>query len=62
MEVGYDEIAIEDFHELFFTEVKNLKTVDPKNACTHLMKILCNKDEANFIIMYARFMTAAYLK
>jgi hypothetical protein len=32
IEIGYDEIAIEDFHELFLTEAKNLKTIDPKNS------------------------------
>ena len=26
------------------------------------MKMLCNHEEANYIIMYARFMAAAYLK
>lgn len=28
----------------------------------HLLKILCNHDEANYIIMYMRFMAASYLK
>jgi hypothetical protein len=26
------------------------------------MKVLCNHEEANYIIMYSRFMAAAYLK
>lgn len=28
----------------------------------HLMSILCNHEEANYIIMYSRFMAACYLK
>jgi hypothetical protein len=28
----------------------------------HLFSLLCNHDEANYIIMYARFMAGAYLK
>ena len=62
MDIGYDEIAIEDFYDLFLTETKNLKTVEPSQSTEHLMKTLCNKDEANYLIMYARFMTACYLK
>jgi hypothetical protein len=62
MSIGYDEIAVEDFHDMFLTEVKNLKTVKPEDAVTHLMKLLCNKEEATYLIMYARFMTACYLK
>ncbi len=26
------------------------------------MKVLCNHEDANYIIMYARFMAATYLK
>jgi hypothetical protein len=62
MDLGYDEIAIEDFYDLFLTSVKNLKTVTPENSTEHLMSVLCNKDEANYIIMYARFLTACHLK
>ena len=28
----------------------------------HLMSVLCNHEEANYIIMYSRFMAAGYLK
>lgn len=62
MEIGYDEIAIEDFYDLFVEEVKKLKNVDPIDSTDHLMKTLCNKDEANYLIMYARWMTACHLK
>ena len=62
MEIGYDEIAIEDFHEMFLIEVKKLRNVAPEKSVEHLMNLLCNKDEANYIIMYARFMTACYMK
>lgn len=62
MSLGYDEIAIEDFYDLFLAEVKKLQTIAPENATDHLMKLLCNKEDATYIIMYARFMTACYLK
>jgi len=28
MEIGYDEIVIEDFHEVFLTELKKLATIN----------------------------------
>lgn len=62
MDLGYDEIAIEDFYDLFKDEVKKLKTVEPSKSTEHLMKLLGNKEEATYLIMYARFMTACYLK
>ena len=62
MDLGYDEIAIEDFYDLFIGELKKLKTIDTDKAVEHLMKVLGNKEEATYIIMYARFMTACHLK
>lgn len=62
MELGYDEIAIEDFYDLFLEQVKKLKDVDPSQANEHLLKTLANKEEATYMIMYSRFMTACYLK
>jgi len=32
MSIGYDEIAIEDFYDLFVGEVKKLKDCEPSNA------------------------------
>jgi hypothetical protein len=62
MEIGYDEIAIEDFYDLFISEVKKLKTIEPVNSTSHLMKLLGNKEEATYLIMYCRFMTSLHLK
>lgn len=62
MELGYDEIAIEDFYDLFLDEFKKLKTIEKAKASQHLMKLLCNKEEAVYLIMYARFLTSCYLK
>lgn len=59
---GYDEVAIEDFHEVFVKAVQKLKEVATKDAVSHCMSVLCNHEDANYIIMYARFMTATYLK
>ena len=62
MAIGYDEVAIEDFHEVFLDAVKKLKDVAPKDASEHLLKLLGNKEEAVYLIMHARFMTSCYLK
>ena len=60
--LGYDEIAIEDFYDLFLAETKKLSEIEPSKAQEHLMTLLCNKEEAVYLIMYARFLTACYLK
>ena len=62
MAVGYDELAIEDFYDLFLAEVKKLPEIEPSKASEHLLKLLCNKEEAVYLIMHARFMTSCYLK
>ncbi|CDW75085.1 ubiquitin thioesterase otub1 [Stylonychia lemnae] len=62
MDLGYDEIAIEDFYDLFLDEFKKLKTIAKAKAAEHLLKLLCNKEEAVYIIMFARFLAACYLK
>ena len=59
---GYDEIAIDDFYQEFVTALKKLADVPKADATKHLMELLCNHEAANYIIMYARFMTACYLK
>jgi hypothetical protein len=75
---GYEEIVIEDFYDVFLSSVKKLdKMPDDFKAQENkegglvlyeeyvhqqLMNMLCNHEEANYIIMYARFMAAAYLK
>jgi len=59
---GYDEITIEDFFDSFHDAVKGLKDVSVEKCAEHLEKTLCNKEEANYVIMYARFITATYLK
>ncbi len=33
-----------------------------KDAAAHCLKVFCNHEEANYIIMYTRFMAATYLK
>lgn len=62
MDLGYDEIAVEDFYDIFLDEFKKLQDIEPAKASEHLMKLLCNKEEAVYLIMYARFLTACYLK
>jgi len=59
---GYDEIAIEDFHETCVDQFKKLATIAPADANDHLQKVLCCLDPANYIIMYVRFLAAAFLK
>ena len=60
--MGYEEIAIEDFYDLFLEKVKKLREIEPQNASDYLFSILANKEEATYLIMYARFLTACYLK
>ena len=61
-EGGYDLIVIEDFYDCFLGQLEKLAKVDKKDAVSHTMKVLCNHEEANYIIMYSRFMAATYLK
>lgn len=62
MEQGYDEMAIEDFYDLFLSEVKKLKNIKVENAASHLLALLGNKEEATYLVMYSRFLTSLYLK
>jgi hypothetical protein len=59
---GYDEIVIEDMYDLMLKAVKDLATVTKDKASEHMVKLLSNQEEANYIIMYFRFITACYLK
>ena len=73
---GYDDIVIEDFYDVFLENVKKLEKmpedfkaqeeegvkVYSEYVHQQLMKVLCNHEEANYIIMYARFMAACHLK
>ena len=73
---GYEEIVIEDFYDVFLENLKKLEKMPEdfkaqeadgtklydEYVQQQLMKMLCNHEEANYIIMYARFMAAAYLK
>lgn len=62
MDIGYDELAIEDFYELFLIETKKLKIIKPENSTYYLLSLLGNKEEATYLIMYSRFLTSLYLK
>ena len=59
---GYDEIACDDFYQEFITSLKKLADVKKEDATQHLMDLFCNHMIANYIIMYARFLTACFLK
>lgn len=71
---GYDLIVIEDFFDCFFNAIEKLEGLAkeheevndgssyPDYVHKHLMSVLCNHEEANYIIMYARFLAATYLK
>lgn len=59
---GYDEIAIEDFHEIFLDTLKGLKDIQAEDAPYHCLTKMANNEDANYIIMYARFMAATHLK
>jgi len=59
---GYDEIVIEDFYDTLLDALKGLAEVTKDKVHEHLLKILCNAEEANYMIMYIRFLAALYLK
>ena len=71
---GYDEIVIEDFYDTFIDNLKKLETLHAdwdkegkkgsysEYVWDFLTKLLCNHEEANYIIMFSRFLAAAYLK
>ena len=59
---GYDEIAIEDFFDAFKEAVNKLETIAPADSATHLLELLGNNEDANYLIMYIRWLTACFLK
>ena len=59
---GYDEIVIEDFYDAFLAAVEKLPEVKPEEVTSHLMDLLANNEDANYLIMYIRWLTACYLK
>mmetsp|Transcript_12363 Transcript_12363/g.8999 ORF Transcript_12363/g.8999 Transcript_12363/m.8999 type:complete len:166 (+) Transcript_12363:57-554(+) len=62
VESGIDEIVIEDFYDQFVNTVKDIKTVEKEKSIEFLNKALCNKDTTPYLIMFARFLAALYLK
>ena len=59
---GYDEIVIEDFYDTLLDAFKKLADVPKAKAQEHLLEILCDPEQANYMIMYIRFLAACYLK
>ena len=74
IKTGYDEIVIEDFYDSFYGAMDKLKELPgafeeqtevgdySEFVSKHLFRVLCNQEEANYIIMYMRFLAASYLK
>jgi hypothetical protein len=68
--------VIDDFYDCFYGAVEKLKDLPkmhedflktedqsyPDFVANHLFSVLCNHEEAQFIIMYSRFLAAGYLK
>jgi ubiquitin thioesterase protein OTUB1 len=59
---GYDEIVIVDFYDAFIDAINVLPNVESEHAQSHLIGLLGNNEEANYLIMYIRWLTACYLK
>ena len=59
---GYEEIVIGDFYDIFLEELNKLKEVAKEDAQKHCLELMSNHDQANYIIMYVRWLTALYLK
>jgi ubiquitin thioesterase protein OTUB1 len=67
MKLGYDEIVIDDFYEIFLEKFKNLKepgidSKDEESVHKYLEEIFSNDSTAPYMLMHCRFMTSAYLK
>jgi ubiquitin thioesterase protein OTUB1 len=65
--LGYDEIVVEDFYEMFLEKFKNLNDpgIDTKDEAVvhkYLEEIFSNESIAPYMLMHCRFMTSAYLK
>ena len=53
---------ITDCYKAFKKAVKGLKSVKPQNAEEHLINLLSDKEESNYIIMYARHLASNYIE
>ena len=49
---GYDEIVIEDFYDTLLDAFKKLAEVPKEKAQEHLLQMLCDPEQANYMIMY----------
>lgn len=55
VQLGYDDIAVDDFYQTFYDEFKNIETVAPQGAEKHnqmLQKLFCSEDWGPYMIMY----------
>lgn len=59
---GYDEIVIDDFYDAFKDAVNGLEAITAEGATEHLLGLLGNNEDANYLIMYIRWLTACFLK
>ena len=59
---GYDEIVIGDFFDAFTDAINMIPDVQPAEAHAKIIEKLGNNEEANYLIMYIRWLTACYLK
>jgi len=67
LNVGFEEIVVEDFYDLFLLEFKNLKTADidttnEDSIHEYLESLFSNNEKAPYMIMFTRYMTSCYLK
>lgn len=67
LKVGYDEIVVETFYDVFLEEFEKLKdptidTQDEESVHQYLETIFGNDEKSPYMIVHCRYMTSCYLK
>jgi len=59
---GYQWLVVEDFYNAFANEWKLCYTLDPLNLREYLKMLFQDKERCNYLIVFFRMFTAAYIK
>ena len=59
---AYDSLVFEDSYDLLMNELEKLKKSTPENFESILVEIISNPDTSNYLLLYVRLITAAYIR
>lgn len=59
---GYEWIVVEDFYNMFVSELKFISELDPVNKEEYLKLLFSDKEKCNYLIAYIRMFIAAYIR